>query len=265
MSKNYKEINRALWNEKTHIHIESEFYAMDKFLQEESSLKEIELGLIGDVKGKSILHLQCHFGQDTLSLARMGANVTGLDISDVAIEKAKILATQMDIKAEFVCSDVYDAKQHISEKFDMVFATYGTIGWLPDINKWADIVSHFLKPDGKLVFVELHPFIWMYDAAFSNIIYPYFNSEPIVEETKGTYANPNAEIEMKEIGWNHGLAEVVSALLNKGLVLEHFQEYNYSPHNCFLGMEQVGESRFVIEKHGNKLPLTYSLVMHNVD
>lgn len=261
MTTNYKEINTALWNEKTLIHIESEFYAMDKFLKGETSLKEIELSLIGDIKDKSILHLQCHFGQDTLSLARMGADVTGLDISDVAIEKAKILATQMNIKANFVCSDVYDAKQHISEKFDMVFSTYGTIGWLPDINKWADIVSHFLKPGGKLVFVELHPIVWMYDGSFTKVIYSYFNGEPIIEENEGTYANPAAEIKMKEVGWNHGLAEVITALLAQGLSLEHFKEYNFSPHNCFLGMEEMGKSKYVIDTLGDKIPLTYSLVM----
>jgi 2-polyprenyl-3-methyl-5-hydroxy-6-metoxy-1,4-benzoquinol methylase len=261
MSENYKEINKKLWNEKTEIHINSEFYGMDKFLAGETSLKEIEIGLLGDITGKSILHLQCHFGQDSLSLARMGAQVTGLDISDIAIEKAKILATQMGLPANFICSDVYSAKQHIYEKFDIVFATYGTIGWLPDIKKWADIVSHFLKPGGKLVFVELHPVLWMYDTTFNSVIYRYFNSEPIVEETPGTYADKEADIQLLEIGWNHGLSEVITSLLEEGLVLNDFKEYDYSPHNCFLGMEKVGESRYIIEHLGNKLPMTYSLVM----
>lgn len=261
MSKNYQEINRKLWNEKTHIHIESEFYAMDKFLAGETSLKEIEIELLGNVKGKTILHLQCHFGQDTLSLARMGAKVTGVDISDVAIEKAKILSTQMNLPATFVTSDVYDSPNHIQQKFDIVFATYGTIGWLPDINKWAETVQHFLKPGGKLIFIELHPYIWMYDGAFKTILFSYFNGEPIVEENAGTYADHSAPIQMEEIGWNHALSEVIEALLAQKLKLTHFKEYNYSPHNCFLGMEEIGTSRYIIKHFGDKVPLTYSLVM----
>jgi len=261
MTENYKDINKKLWDAKTEIHIKSEFYGMDSFLAGETSLKEIELDLLRDISGKSILHLQCHFGQDSLSLARMGAKVTGLDISDIAIEKAKILSTQMNLAADFVCCDVYSAKEHIHQKFDVVFATYGTIGWLPDIYKWADIVCHFLNPGGRLVFVELHPMLWMYDATFTTIIHRYFNTGPIIEETPGTYADKQADIQLQEIGWNHGLAEVISALLAKGLVLNDFKEYDYSPHNCFLGMEEVGRSRYVIEHLGNKLPMTYSLVM----
>lgn len=257
----YFEINQALWNKKTEIHVESEFYDVPSFLAGKTSLKSIELGLLGDVKGKSILHLQCHFGQDSLSLARMGAKVTGLDISDASITKAKELNNDLGLDAEFVCCDVYSAKKHIDKKFDIVFTSYGTIGWLPDMNKWADIVSYFLKPTGKFVFVELHPVVWMFNENFSAIEFPYFNENPIIETTPGTYANQQAEIEMEEIGWNHPLSEVFQALTSKQLKLTHFEEYNYSPHNCFKGMSEQAPGEYIIAHLGNKIPMTYSLVM----
>jgi 2-polyprenyl-3-methyl-5-hydroxy-6-metoxy-1,4-benzoquinol methylase len=188
MNEDYLKINKELWDKKTPIHIKSDFYEMEDFLAGKNSLKPIELALLGDVKGKSILHLQCHFGQDTLSLARMGAKVVGLDISETSIAKANQLNDQLGLDAEFVCCDVYSAIEHISQKFDIVFTSYGTIGWLPDMDKWADIVSHFMKPDGKFIFAELHPVVWMFDETFENIMFSYFNNGPIIETSTGTYA-----------------------------------------------------------------------------
>ena len=261
MNDSYLDINKKLWNEKTAIHVNSDFYELEAFMKGKSSLKEIELGILGDVSGKSILHLQCHFGQDSLSLARMGAQVTGVDISDQSIEKAKELNQELGLDAEFICCDVYSAKAHVHQQFDIVFSSYGTIGWLPDIEKWADIVSHFVKPGGQFVFVELHPVVWMYDADFKHIIYSYFNGDAIVETTPGTYADPTADIALKEIGWNHGLSEVISALLKRGLTLQQFEEFNYSPHNCFAGMKEIAEGKFVIEHLGDKIPMSYALQM----
>src|SRR5688572_730649 len=135
----YLEKNRRLWNARTDVHVTSEFYELDKFLAGKSSLNEIELNLLGDLKGKSVLHLQCHFGQDSISLARLGAEVTGVDLSDKAIAKAKELAKQTGANAEFICTDIYELPQHLDKKFDVVFTSYGTIGWLPDLDKWAKI------------------------------------------------------------------------------------------------------------------------------
>lgn len=261
MSQEYFAVNKHLWNEKTKIHIDSDFYEMKDFLAGKNSLKPIELELLGNVKGKKILHLQCHFGQDTLSLARMGAKVTGLDISDVSIAKAKELNEQLGLDAEFVCCDLYGAKEYISEKFDIVFTSYGTIGWLPDMDKWADIVSHFMKPDGQFIFVELHPAVWMYDAEFKEIMFSYFNKEAIIEMSPGTYADQDADIALEEIGWNHPLSEVFTALMNKGLKIKHFEEFDYSPHNCFRGMTERAPGEFTVAVLGDKLPMTYSLVM----
>jgi 2-polyprenyl-3-methyl-5-hydroxy-6-metoxy-1,4-benzoquinol methylase len=159
---NYLTHNKDSWNKRTLAHVDSEFYDNESFIQGRNSLNEIELPFLQDIKGKRVVHLQCHFGQDTISLARMGAEVTGIDLSNEAIDQARKLAEQCKVNAEFICCDVFDTLQHVAEKFDVVFASYGTIGWLPDINKWAHIVSSLLKPGGKLVFAEFHPVVWMY-------------------------------------------------------------------------------------------------------
>ena len=158
--------NKAAWNAKTAVHIDSDFYDMPAFMGGETSLKSLELGLLGDVKGKRILHLQCHFGQDSLSLARMGASVVGVDLSDAAIEKARELAAELQLDATFVNCDIYSLKEHLQGEFDLVFTSYGTIGWLPDLNRWAAIVEHYLKPGGSFVMVDFHPVVWMFDNHF---------------------------------------------------------------------------------------------------
>ena len=257
---NYLNTNRQAWNQRVEPHLQSELYDMDNFVAGATSLNSIELDLLGDVKDLNILHLQCHFGQDSLSLARMGAKVTGVDLSDTAIEKARTLNTQLGLNAEFICCDVYDAPNHINQQFDIVFTSYGTIGWLPDMDKWAGVISHFLKPGGRLVFVEFHPVVWMFDDNFERVSYNYFNTETIVETTDGTYADRNAPIKTETVGWNHDLGEVIGALISKGLIVESFKEYDYSPYNVFRDMEQVGEKQYRLKKIGNKLPMVYSIV-----
>ena len=261
MSNEFFKINKHLWNEKTKIHVDSDFYELEHFLVGKNTLKPIEMNLLGDIAGKKVLHLQCHFGQDSLSLARLGAEVTGLDISDASIAKAEELNNTLGLNAQFICCDLYSAKEYINEKFDVVFTSYGTIGWLPDMDKWADIVSHFMKPDGKFIFVELHPAVWMYDADFTELAFSYFNKEAIIEMNPGTYVDPQSDIELQEIGWNHPLSEVFTALLNKGLSVKHFEEFDYSPHNCFKDMTERAPGEYVIESLKEKLPMTYSLVM----
>jgi SAM-dependent methyltransferase len=177
----YIDKNKALWNKRTDYHFQSQFYNVDKFIKGESSLNEIELALLGDVANKTILHLQCHFGQDTLSLARLGAIATGVDLSDKAIEKAKELAEKINSNARFICCNIYDLPGYLHEKFDIVFTSYGTIGWLPDLNKWAKLIADYLKPGGTFILVEFHPVVWMFDSDFTKIEYSYFKKEPIVE------------------------------------------------------------------------------------
>ena len=259
MKHDYQTTNRDAWNKRVSAHLASEFYDVEAWKAGKSNMNEIELALLGDVQGKSILHLQCHFGQDTLSLARMGADMVGVDLSDEAIATAQKLNEELALNAEFVASDVLELNGKLDKQFDIVFTSYGTIGWLPDLNKWAETISHHLKPGGKLVFVEFHPVVWMFDDAFEKIEYRYFKDEAIVETTSGTYAEKNTTFEKTEISWNHGLAEVFHALENNGLILKSFDEFDYSPYNCFSGMKQLAERKFIIEKHGNKLPLVYSL------
>ena len=185
----YLEINRKSWNSRVDVHLKSDFYDVKGFLEGESSLNDIELGLLGDIKGKSILHLQCQFGQDTISLGRLGANVTGVDLSDKAIDNAKILAKKANVNATFICCDIYDLPTYLNEQFDIVFTSYGVIGWLPDMGKWAKIISNYLKPNGKFIFVEFHPILWVFDDDFKRIEYNYFNSGAIREIQDGTYTD----------------------------------------------------------------------------
>ena len=257
---NYKEINKPLWNNKTDVHINSDFYDNKTFIAGRNSLNSIELELLGDIKGKSILHLQCHFGQDTISLSRLGANVTGVDFSDKAIKRARELAVTTNSEASFICCDIYDLPKHLDNEFDIVFTSYGTIGWLPDLDKWANIVSKFLKPNGKFVFVEFHPVVWMFDDNFKNIEYNYFSDGPIVEKEEGTYADKNASLNEESVGWNHSISEVLTSLLQNGLEINSMQEFDYSPYNCFNGTVEFEPQKFRIKHLDNKIPMVYSIV-----
>lgn len=257
--KNYLEINRNSWNNKTEVHLKSDFYNQEKFLAGVSSLNSIELDLLGDVKGKSILHLQCHFGQDTLSLGRMGAQVTGVDLSDKAIDLAKKLATQIGVEAEFICCDLYNLPNHLNKKFDIVFTSYGTIGWLPDLEKWAEVISTFLKPGGEFVFVEFHPVVWIFDNDFKTIAYNYFNTGPIYETETGTYADPNAPLTQDYVMWNHSISEVVNNLIAKNLTIKSLDEYDYSPYNCFKETEEIEPNKYIIKHLNQRLPMVYAI------
>lgn len=257
---NYIEINRQSWNNRTDTHLKSEFYDLESFIKGKTSLNSIELELLGDVKGKTILHLQCHFGQDTISLSRLGAEVTGVDLSDKAIENAMQIAEDTNSNTTFICCDIYDLPNYLNKQFDIVFTSYGTIGWLPDIDKWAKIVSRFLKPNGQFVFVEFHPVVWMFDDNFEKIEYRYFNSGAIVESESGTYADKNADISQEYVMWNHDLSEVINNLIKNGLEINSLNEYDYSPYNCFNKTIEIEPNKFRIEHLGNKIPMVYSIV-----
>ena len=254
--------NRTTWNDKVDVHVASEFYDMKGFFAGEHDLKEIALKLLGDVKGKSILHLQCHFGKDTLALARMGAQVTGADFSDKAIEKARELTAQINAEAAFVCCDIYDLPAHLAGQFDIVFTSYGAIGWLPDMGRWAAVVAHFLKPGGRFVMAEFHPFVWMMDEEFSKIDYHYFNVEDIAETGTGTYADKDAPIQYDAVSWNHNISEVLTSLLGNGLQLKSFNEHDYSPFNCFKHTEEYEPGKFRIKHLGRKIPMVYAIEAH---
>lgn len=258
-TENYLEINKAAWNTRTPYNVNSEFYNNGSFKNGKSSLNDIELELLGDVTGKTVLHLQCHFGQDTLSLARFGATVTGVDFSNAAIAEADKLSAETGLPARFICSDVYELPEVLDEKFDIVFTSYGTIGWLPDLDKWAAVITKFLKPGGRFVFAEFHPVVWMFDDNFENVQYRYFKDESIIETNTGTYADNDAPIEYETVSWNHGMGEVVTSLIKAGLTIDSLDEYDYSPYNCFKGMDEYEPGRFRTRVHGNKMPMVYSI------
>jgi len=257
--KDYLAVNKASWNNKVRFHLESDFYGVEGFLNGASSLNDIELNLLGSIAGKRILHLQCHFGQDSISLARMGAQVTGIDLSDKAIEAANDLAAKTHTDARFICCDLYDLPNHLNETFDIVFTSYGTIGWLPDLDRWAAVVARFLNAGGQLVFAEFHPVVWMFDDDFTRIGYHYFNTGPITETYSGTYADRNAALNQEYVMWNHGLAEVFSSLLGSGLEITSFAEFDYSPYNCFRHTVEVAPKKYRIRHLDNRIPMVFAL------
>ncbi len=257
--KDYLEINKALWDAKTKVHTTSDFYGMQGFLDGNTTLNDIELGLLGDVRGKKILHLQCHFGQDSLSLARMGAKVTGVDFSGEAIKKARELNEQLGLDAEFICTDIYTLPDTLDKQYDIVFTSYGTIGWLPDLQKWAAVVARYVKPGGFFLIADFHPVVWMFSNDFSHVAYSYFNKEAIVETLEGTYADRNADIKKMEIGWNHDLSEILQNLINASLTITAFREYETSPYNCFQNMVEVSPGKFQIKGMEGKLPMVYAI------
>lgn len=255
----YLKVNKSLWNAKTDINFKSEFYDVDSFKKGKSTLNFAELDSIGNVKGKTLLHLQCHFGMDSLSWARLGAKVTGIDLSDNAIETARALNDELGLDAEFICSDIYGLKQELREKFDIVFTSYGTIGWLPDLNKWAEVVSYYLKPGGMFYLADFHPVRWMFDDDCKKIEYSYFNRGEIIEEISGSYADRTKALNHLSYSWNHPLSDIFSALLAQGLIIKEFREFPFSFYNCFSNTVKNADGYWEVNGLEDKLPLMYSI------
>jgi len=267
-SESYFAANRESWNKRTAVHATSSFYDLASFKKGKSSLNKIELEALGDVKGRSLLHLQCHFGMDTMSWQRMGAECVGVDLSDEAVKLAKELSAELNIPAHFICANIYDlenalksspAENNPKGNFDIVFTSYGTIGWLPDLDEWARMISLHLKPGGLFYIVDFHPVLWMMDEEYRQIKYNYFNTTVIEEETSGTYTNRDAPIQSKEYGWNHPFSEIFSALVKNGLVICDFKEFPFSPYNCFKNLEQGDDGMWRIRQMDEKMPMLYSI------
>jgi SAM-dependent methyltransferase len=259
---NYLDINRDTWNQRVKAHLDSAFYNVAGWLAGEDSLKDIELSLLPEnLEGVRILHLQCHFGQDTLSLARRGAQVTGVDLSDKAIDAANNLAERAGLTAQsrFINCDLYSLPDHLNETFDIVFTSYGTIGWLPDMEEWADIVARYLRPGGQFVFAEFHPFVWLWNEERTAIKYPYFSKEAIVETASGSYTDGSAAVGGTEVSWDHPLSEVITALIGAGLTLRSFREYDYSPYDCFHDTVEVAPGKYHLKQMPGLIPMVYSL------
>jgi SAM-dependent methyltransferase len=215
---------------------------------------------------------------DTMSWEREGAIVTGVDLSDEAIKLANEIRDELKLNAEFICANVYDllstlkvsptgvteyseGKERSSGEgaFDIVFTSYGTIGWLPDLDKWASIVAHFLKPGGIFYIADFHPVLWMMDENFEHIKYNYFNTEVITEEISGTYSDRSAPIKSIEHGWNHPFSEIINSLLKHNLQIQSFNEFPYSRYKCFNNLEQGEDGMWRISGMEEKMPMMYSI------
>jgi len=251
--------NRALWDELVPIHEASAFYDVEGFKAGNSSLHSVEIAELGDVSGKTLLHLQCHFGLDTLSLARLGARVTGVDFSPNAIELARSLATEAGIDAAFHCSDVYSLDRVIQSDFDVVFTSYGAIQWLPDIGRWADTVARFTRPGGVFYMLEFHPVI----EAFSDGPAPeldgsyFYKADPVEWRSRGSYAEPNAVVSNRSYQWHHSLGDIVSALTSAGMVIEFLHEHPDVHEQMRSWMVQDVSGRF--RAPGDALPVLFSI------
>jgi SAM-dependent methyltransferase len=233
--------NLELWNRWTAIHEKSAFYDVEGFRAGASSLWPLERDELGPFihEGTTLLHLQCHFGLDTLSWARLGARVVGLDFSDEAIALARRLADEVGLsgRAEFVCADLYDADAHLGDRlFDVVFVSWGAIEWLPDLERWAGVVARHLAPGGTFYMAEIHPFAsaldevpGKHDVRVKYRLLPA-PDQPYADPVQGSYADSGADTSgLVAYGWNHSFAEIIGALTGAGLRLEHLHEFPTSP------------------------------------
>ena len=266
----YRILNKANWDERAPAHAASPGYAIDRFVADPEFLSDVvafDLPLLGDLSGVRGVHLQCHIGTDTISLARLGARMTGLDFSSASIAEARKLNDRLQAGVDFVESDVYDARQALGdEQFDLVFTGIGAIGWLPSIERWAQTVSSLLKPGGRFFIREGHPVLWTIDEKHTDALvahYAYFETEqPLVFDEGGTYVETDHEfVHTVTHEWNHGMGEIVTALLDNGLELTGLTEHKSIPWEGLPGqMVRTGEFKeWMLAENQDRIPLSYTL------
>jgi SAM-dependent methyltransferase len=257
------ETNRRHWDELVGIHQQSAYYDLPGFKAGRDSLHSVEINELGDVHGKTLLHLQCHFGMDTLSWARRGATVTGIDFSEPAIEAAHGLATELGIEAQFVCSDVYSLEDRLDSQFDIVFTSYGVLFWLSDVGRWARVVDHFLRPGGAFYMVEFHPVAGIFENVGVDdllVRYPYFSGDALRFDDDGTYADREATVTNRTTySWAHPLGEVVSALIDVGLHIEFLHEFPFTVEQWYPFMEKSDDGYWRLKERDKSVPLLYSI------
>ena len=256
--------NQKLWDQWTAEHEKSPFYDLEGFKRGKDRLHSIELSELGNVSGKSLLHLQCHFGMDTLAWARRGAIVTGMDLSEKSIELARSLSEELNIPAKFVCSDIYQLPENLSGEFDIVFTSYGVLHWLKDLPQWAKIIAHFLKPNGIFYIVEDHPTFRMFtteDETTIKLDNPYFYSEePYHLEMTGSYATDNQGEKVSFYMWDHGIGEVITSIIDAGLTIEFLHEFPYAARAKFPFMEQSEDGWWRLPDKYVQIPFLFSLL-----
>lgn len=264
------EDNLRTWEAWTQIHVGSDFYDVASFRDERDPirLRDYEVAEIGPVTGKTLLHVQCHFGMDTLSWARLGADVTGVDFSPAAIEAASALANELGIDARFVVSSVYDLPRNLDGEFDIVYTSRGVLAWLPNIRQWADVVAHFVKPGGVFYVTDIHPVAEVFDGSRDDatpgelrVKYPYWeHTEPITYGIEGSYADPSAPTPgLVGHFWDHSLGEIVTALIDSGLHIDFLHEFDFVDWDlAWLARGDDGRWRLPPGTEG-ELPLFFSL------
>jgi SAM-dependent methyltransferase len=260
--------NNALWDEWTATHERSEFYDLDGFKAGGIRLRPYEIEEIGPVDGKDLLHLQCHFGIDTLSWARLGARVTGADFSQAACELASSVATEIGHpEARFVRADLYDLPANLEGDFDVVYTSRGVLGWLPDIRRWAEVVAHFVRPGGIFYIAEIHPVAQAFEdegvePGELRPVYPYWeHREPLAFPVQGSYADPSAPMTTPtEYGWDHGLGEIVTALIDAGLRIESLREYPFVEWKLAFLVEDDNRAWRLPPSVKGELPLFFSIL-----
>ncbi len=262
--------NRELWDGWTEVHVPSEFYDVAGFVAGRETLDAVELegvmGAVGDIREKSLLHLQCHFGLDTFSWERRGARVMGVDFSTKAIAHARRLAHELGSKARFCCADVTDtaavSAALAGEQFDIVFTSHGTISWLPDLRAWARTIAGALKPGGTFFISDSHPFTWMFDETTEPELrfrFDYFDRGALRWEEKGSYAVPEADFEGVSYSWQHSFEEIVGSLTAAGLRVTSLREYPYLFWRWFPWMVEDGRGSFRLPDGMPRIPLMFSL------
>jgi SAM-dependent methyltransferase len=266
MNDTFTQTNRELWNGWARLHLRSTFYDVSGFKAGKSSLMPIELAEMGDVAGKSLLHLQCHFGMDTLSWARLGARVTGVDLSDEAIRIARSLSDELRTPARFICSDLFDLPRSLDERFDVIFTSYGVLCWLSDLSRWAEVVAQYMSPGGVFYMVEFHPIYNMLDDKDgTRLSYDYFQApEPERFEEQGSYADRDTDFRHAGYAWAHGMGDIVTALVSAGLRIDYLHEFPYSVYNVTEWLEEREPGKFAVRGQTGSIPLLFSLHARHV-
>ena len=257
----YRALNQKYWDARTAVHLSSEFYDVPSFLAGRCSLPTIDQELLGDVSGKRLLHLQCHFGMDTISLARMDADVTGIDFSAASIETARHLAEQAGVQAKFIQSDVYQTASVVNGAFDVVYTSWGALVWLADLLPWVAMVDRVTTAGSRVVIIEFHPVVYMLNDAGLDLEYAYFNDGIGYRElSDGTYTDGDEHTHaMETVTYSHSFAEKVQPMLDAGFQLRTLDEYDFSPYGCFQNMVEDQPGQWINRKFGRNIPYVLAL------
>lgn len=261
------ETNRRNWNDRTPIHVASEFYDVESFKSGRITLPDLEVEEVGDVDGLSLLHLQCHFGMDTISWARIGAKATGVDISDHAIEAARELNHELGMDVRFIRSNVYDVPSILDQQFDIVYTAVGVLCWLPDLTAWASVIARQLKPGGTFYLLDSHPASHVFEeveiSADSSDLKPlnsYFPDGMGIRYPGGghTYTGPQ-RIQTPNYEWQHSMSEILNAIIAAGLKVEFLHEYPFAFFKAFPQMQQRADGWWYLDNYDGNIPLIFSL------